>query len=175
MGRSRKQLFWSAVTGCAAGISSAASPSLISDSPFLPPNFSAPSTAQPAPDSGIRPDERYLEFRGVYKLNRSLYFNIHDRRSRTSEWVGLNDSGATYKVVQFDETSNEIRILVEGDSTTLSLKEAPPPSGSPVRTPPPPARPATTERPQVVPSPANNDNARDRRIPSRRRVIRPRQ
>lgn len=134
-------------------------PTLVTKSPFLPPDFAPPGTrtkpAAPPPGRG------QYEFRGVYQLGDTFYFNVYNVREQKGKWVTPEGSDEI-RVVAFDIQADELVVEVGGESMSLSLVET---SDKPI-----PVK--TASRPKVAPSSDQKRTTTTRR-PVRRRVIRP--
>ncbi len=59
--------------------------SLVVKSPFLPPQFNPPGDAGEA--AAVPASNSQFEFRGVYQMNGTFYFHIHDNASRKGQWL----------------------------------------------------------------------------------------
>jgi len=164
-------------------------------SPFLPPGFTPPRNAPTAANratQGPSRDTRQLQFKGVYQLGGQYFFNIFDQRENKGSWVGLREGGADFLVTEFDESSGEIELDVDGIPLSLSLA-TPSDNPIPVQTGRPataanvrpaapvrPQRPTTVNRRRVVPprppnvaGAQNNAPAQRNRTPPRRRIVPP--
>lgn len=137
-------------------------PSLVTNSPFLPPGFQPPGTSGSATEAPP-PSASQFEFRGVYQLGGTYYFNIYNLRERQGSWITENAVAEDdLRVVSFDPEENLLVLNVAGEQTRVSLIQTSDRS-LPVQ---------TAARTQVTP--ANNEQASPaQRQPVRRRVIRP--
>lgn len=75
-----------------------------------------------------------VEFRGTFVDRGERYFSILDTASRKAEWVGLNDSGASFLVKAYDADNETITLDYQGRSLSLKLRTA---KISALATPPP--------------------------------------
>lgn len=135
-------------------------PSIIRNSPFLPPGFEAPGQpGKAAPDPSRN---AAYEFRGVYQLDGRYFFNLYNTRDRKGSWIGPGESGSgPFEIIDFNEEENALTVAVDGQTLNLALVETSN-KPMPVRT-----APAATRS-------GNRETAvRQTRRPVRRRVIRP--
>lgn len=138
-------------------------PSLVTDSPFLPPGFTPPGQGTPPSQ---RPQEQAgaFSFRGVYMLNGTYHFNIHNQREQSGQWLTASGSSEDgIDILHFDEEANVLKIRREGKVEELALIETSD-RALPVQT-----APATTQAPAA----AREARETNVRRPVRRRVIRP--
>lgn len=143
----------SALTGAESTLS------LVANSPFLPPGFQPPGT--PGKPAAPAATSNQYEFRGVYQLGETYYYNIYNVRERKGSWITRQDAGEMdIDVLSFDRETNELAIDVAGETVSLALAETSDRT-LPVNTAPATTQPATTEAKPAV------------RQPVRRRVIRP--
>ena len=96
---------------------------LVDNSPFIPEGFKAPGQSQKTKAAQTAPATRDLQFQGVYSLNGEYRFNIYDRKRQIGEWVRLNDPGAKYRVLRFDEETTSLQINIDGQTEEIFLKE----------------------------------------------------
>lgn len=95
-----------------------------------------------------------LEFRGTFVDGNERFFSLHDPATRSSQWVGLNESGQPYVVESYDNTKGSIQVKFRNQVMTLSLKQAQiivqaaPPSVS-APTPMPPGPTVTNSNPST--------------------------
>ena len=125
--------------------------SLIKNSPFG-------SAAAP----GIQPgsDGSGLEFRGVFVDKGEPYFSVHEPATRSSQWVGMKESGQPYVVESYDIDKGSIQVKYRNQVMTLALKRSqvvvqampmPAQSGGPQFTP--------AGAPAIAANPASQDEA----------------
>jgi hypothetical protein len=124
--------------------------SLIKNSPFG-------SAATPGGQPGS--DGSGLEFRGVFVDKGEPYFSIHEAGTRSSQWVGLKESGQPYVVEGYDIDKGSIQVKYRNQVMNLALKR----SQVVVQAMPMPT-PATTNLsgagiPAIAASPASQDEA----------------
>jgi hypothetical protein len=99
--------------------------SLVKNSPF--------GTAASAATGG---ETAQLEFRGVMVEKGEQFFSFFDASSRTSQWVGLKESGAPFQVQSYDSGTQTVKLVYRSQPFTLTLKraqiivQAPPPPGT---------------------------------------------
>ena len=108
-----------AATALSLGVSLAAAgdlDKLTSSSPFAP---------LQGPAAGNQGDSAPLEFRGVFADQGEHFFSIYDPATKSSVWVGLNESGRAFTVKNYDEAKVMIVADFKGRSLNLSLKKAP--------------------------------------------------
>lgn len=123
---------------------------LASNSPFLPPASDNAPVAEATP----------LELRGILSMGGRTSFNIYDPATKSSSWVGLNESGQPYTVKNFDAATERVTVEYQGRSLALVLQRpkivAAPvtaaPAGPPSKTP--------TPMPAAVLNPTPADEAR---------------
>ncbi|NDV62500.1 hypothetical protein G0Q06_08565 [Puniceicoccales bacterium CK1056] len=154
--------------------------SLVSNSPFLPPGFQPPGTpGQPATPPAT---SNQYEFRGVYQLSGTYYYNLYDVRERKGSWVTKQDANEKdMRILSFDRESNELAIDVAGKTLSLALVETSDRT-LPVQTAQATAQPAakaattpTTKQPvrRRVIRPTSRASRSSSPNTARRRVIRP--
>lgn len=137
-------------------------PTLITKSPFLPPGFQPPG--QPGRPVEPPPKQATYEFRGVYELGGTYYFNLYNKSENKGSWIaGLDGGNESLEIVDFDPEGNELVINVAGEELNLSLIQT---SDKPM--PVAGAKPTTTGRTVRQATTSSNRNT-----PVRRRVIRP--
>lgn len=124
--------------------------SLITNSPF---GMAAAPGVQPGSDGSG------LEFRGVFVDKGEPYFSVHDSANRSSQWVGLKESGQPYVVESYDLDKGSIQVKYRNQVMNLALKRSqvvvqampmPAPAGGPQFTPGVPA---------IAANPASQDEA----------------
>jgi hypothetical protein len=125
-------LGWAAVLAPAAEPAKAPLDSLVKNSPF--------GTAA-APGAGAESSQ--LEFRGMFTDQGEQFFSFFDPASRTSQWVGLKETGTPYTVQGYDSATQTVKVLFRNQTFNLTLKRAqvvvqplPPPTTFPVTSPP---------------------------------------
>ncbi len=140
---------------------------LVDNSPFIPDNFNARQRAKkPTPK---RPASAALEFefRGVYSLGGEYQFSIYNKKQQKGEWVSLGETGSSFEVTGYDETSHSIQLSIDGKTEEITLR-TPDNKPIPVQT----TRPGATKSRQELA--AANRAARAKKKPVvRRRVIVP--
>lgn len=137
-------------------------PSLITNSPFLPPGFQPPGNS-PATNEPAALENALFEFRGVYQLGGQFYYHLYNVREREGSWMTEEDASENnFRIVSFDTNENLLVLDVGGEQKSLSLIQTSNKS-MPVQT-APRSRVAKAET-------SNAEN--NRRTPVRRRVIRP--
>ncbi len=146
-------------------------PSLLTNSPFLPPGFQPPGSAAPAPPPAAARTQ--YEFRGVYQLDDVYHFHLFDTRERRGFWVTeTSPREGALEVLEFNPERNEVTIVVAGEQMSLALVKT---SDQPLPIPTPPSAPAV--RPETpAPQPAIRPTTPSTPVapqPVRRRVIRP--
>ncbi|HWA85871.1 MAG TPA: hypothetical protein VG710_06590 [Opitutus sp.] len=138
----------------AAPLAARAGDGLPGPSPFLPAAGSAPAAATP---------DAPIELRGVVTNEGKTLFSIYDTTRKTSDWVGLNETGHAFTVQNYDEAHDTVTVNYQGRTLTLALhtaKVASAPVAFPAQnqaliSPPPPA-PQPIGGPVVLhPSPAD--------------------
>jgi len=177
---SRVQLTLLTAVFAAAGLP-AGLPSLVTNSPFLPPGFQPPGSAAPAPPPAA--GRTQYEFRGVYQLEDMYHFHLYDTRERKGFWLTEEaPREGVLEVLEFDPESNEVVVTVAGEQISLALVrtsdqpmpiQTPTPVARPVVRPPmpqPAVRPATPAVRPATPAAPTTPAAPQ---PVRRRVIRP--
>ncbi|HVU23522.1 MAG TPA: hypothetical protein VHE13_05300 [Opitutus sp.] len=98
-----------------APLAAAAVDSLPGPSPFLP--AAGSQAAEETPDAPI-------ELRGVVTNDGTTMFSIYDTARKSSDWVGLNESGHPYTVRNYDEAHDTVTVDFQGRSLTLALHTA---------------------------------------------------
>lgn len=97
-------------------------PTLVTKSPFLPPGFQPPG--QPGQAAEPPPKQAAYEFRGVYQLGGTYYFNLYNKSEKKGSWIaGLDGGNETLDIVDFDPEGNELVIHVAGEELNLNLIE----------------------------------------------------
>ncbi|MEX0331353.1 MAG: hypothetical protein AB3N64_08030 [Puniceicoccaceae bacterium] len=138
---------------------------LITKSPFLPPDFNPPGSG--AGDPSMPASASQYQFRGVYQMGGEYYFNLYNTRDKSGTWVTENESGGdSPRIVRFNLDEDVLVVEVSGEQVSLELVETSdrtlPVASAPRPT--PATRPATTTQGTAV---------RQTTTPVRRRVIRP--
>ena len=96
---------------------------LVDNSPFIPEGFNASSGEKKTQSKQQSVATRDLEFRGVYSLGGEYHFNIYNKKDQMGEWVRLNDPGAEYRVLRFDEATTSVQLNLDGETEEIFLKE----------------------------------------------------
>lgn len=139
-------------------------PTIITDSPFLPPDFSPPGGA--GGDPSIPASASIYEFHGFYQMGGQYYFNVYNTRDKKGTWVTESQSGGDMpKIVSFNLDEDVLVVELAGERVSLELVQTSDrtmPVASAPRT-SPTTRPATTTR----------STSQGSTTPVRRRVIRP--
>src|SRR6478609_7289273 len=65
-----------------------------------------------------------LELRGIFTDQGEFFFSIYDTSSRSSRWVGLNETNDPFVVKSYDDAKNEAKIEYQGREIVLGLKQA---------------------------------------------------
>ena len=91
-----------------------------------------------------------LEFRSILVEGGEQFFSLYEVSSRSSLWVGLNESGNPYKVQSYDANKGEVSVEYQGRNLTLPLKQAKVVAMAQVA-PPQPAAPGGTVGPGGLP------------------------
>lgn len=142
----------------------AAGPSIVENSPFLPPNFQPPGAGRTSTAAQAAASAEY-EFRGVYMLEGEYHFNLFNKREQKGTWVGEDDliDGAP-RIVRYSREDNEVIIDLSGRQLTLGMIST---SDK--------VLPVQTAKAPTVRQPSSTSSATTRttQAPVRRRVIRP--
>jgi hypothetical protein len=141
-------------------------PSIVSKSPFLPPNFAPPGSAGSAEAPPASASQ--YQFRGVYQMEGEYFFHLYNTRDKKGSWISKASSGnGTPKIIQYKLEDDVVVIDVSGKRVDLAMVET---SDRPM--PLTPTRPST---PRVTPasSSASAQTTTGQQTPVRRRVIRP--
>jgi hypothetical protein len=95
-----------------------------------------------SPGAGVGENSQ-LEFRGMFTDQGEQFFSFYDPANRTSQWVGLKETGTAYTVQGYDSATQTVKVLFRNQPFTLTLKRAqivvqalPPPTTFPVTSPP---------------------------------------
>ena len=134
--------------------------SLVSNSPFLPPGFQPPGNpGKPATPAATTSQ---YEFRGVYQLSGTYYYNLYNVRESKGSWISDQEADdLELRILSFDRETNELAVDLAGKTVNLALIETSDRT-LPVQTAPAAVQPTTTTQTK----PATKQ-------PTRRRVIRP--
>ncbi|MEX0325240.1 MAG: hypothetical protein AB3N33_04040 [Puniceicoccaceae bacterium] len=142
-------------------------PTIITQSPFLPPDFNPPGSG--AGDPSMPASASQYEFRGVYQMGGQYYFNLYNTRDKSGTWVTEKESGGdSPRIVRFDLDEDILVVEVSGERVNLELVET---SDRPMPVANAPRR-APATRPAQAPT-TRTTEARPTTTPVRRRVIRP--
>ena len=147
---------------------------LVENSPFIPDGFDT-SKANQAVQKKNAPGvaTRDLEFRGVYSLNGTYYFNIYNKKDQKGSWLSLEEGNDAYSVLEFAEESNSLSISIDGEVEELALKT---PSDKPIPVQTKSRSSARTrQRSNVTRRSSGTSAARKRQPVVRRRVVVPTQ
>ncbi|MDX2110870.1 MAG: hypothetical protein SFY80_11570 [Verrucomicrobiota bacterium] len=137
---------------------------LSESSPFIPPQAAAPV----GPTPPVNPQAQNLAFRGVYAIGEKRFYNIFNKQLNKGVWVADGDASAEYKVVSFTESSNTVRLKVDGTEQDYPL-DRPAWISVPVQGAPPPFVAGMPQQPGQPGGPGGPN----RPPPPRRRVISP--
>lgn len=88
---------------------------LIKNSPF---GSAATPGVQPSSDASV------LEFRGVFVDKGEPYFSLHESTTRSSQWVGLKESGQPFVVESYDVDQGSIQVKYRNQVMNLALKRS---------------------------------------------------
>lgn len=136
----------------------APAPTLLSDSPFLPPGFEPPGQPGQAAPEPEQPGA--YEFRGVYELGGTYHYHVFNSREKQGQWLTEETAESKgFRIVGFDPESDSLALEVAGKRLDLQLVQT---SNDPL--PLKLARPATGQQAVEENTPT--------RLP-RRRVVRP--
>ena len=149
-----RALFLAVAVAAAAPASARVVDTLPGPSPFLPPAGSQAATETP---------DAPIELRGVVTNEGQTLFSIYDTARKSSDWVGLNETGHPFTVRKYDAAHDTVTVDYQGRALTLALhtaKVASAPVMLPVMRPglvsPPPPAPQPIGGPIVLhPSPAD--------------------
>jgi hypothetical protein len=149
-----------------AGNGSPEAPTIVTDSPFLPPGFEPPGQPGRAPDRPQAPGE--YQFRGVYQLNNQYYFQLYNVREQSGQWITRDPApDSPIQILEFNPGSNTLSLRVDDRILELALAST---SDQPL-----PIRTASAKAEPAAREPASKTARRPEvRRPARRRVIRPR-
>ncbi len=115
--------------------------SIVERSPFVPSGFNPPSGA--TQDSAKQTNPEGLLFKGMYKLNDSMYFLVSERNQK-GKWIELGKGEEDISVEQFDMEDNRLLVDVSGKEVWLELSETASLTGKAVTTPQRPTTRPTT-------------------------------
>ncbi|MBI3878051.1 MAG: hypothetical protein HY300_19170 [Verrucomicrobia bacterium] len=99
---------------CAVAASAQDLNALLQRSPFGSANASGQTAAAEGP----------LEFRSVLFDQGEYFFSVYQPSTKTSLWVGLNETGNPFTVQSYDEKTETVKIDYQGRSLSLALKQA---------------------------------------------------
>lgn len=120
-------LFSVALVASGQGLAVGEFDNLLKNSPFGTP--AVRTSEQEKFDTG-------LEFRGILSDGGEKFFSLHDLRTQTASWVGLNEPGFRFLVRHYDPARSTVEVECEGRLVTLALKPSkilpliPAPAGS---------------------------------------------
>lgn len=137
--------------------------SLLENSPFLPPDFQAPGNAPSVAPGAIADNPSDLKLQGIFEIAGKYRFNIFDRQSGRSQWVGLEDGDSGYNIVSYDRANRSIGLRLGDRVVDLKLEK---PSDNP--------RQVMTARTLEQAGPPPPPETRRRVVVPPRRVVRPR-
>ena len=132
-------------------------PEFLTRAAVSPPNpFLRPGSLQPPPPktNSFKPKPvpkknmaKEIEFRGYFILKGQPHFCIFNKKSKHGEWIALSElTYEEFKAHEFDEETEILTVLYEGDSYELSLLQGGSSVGSPVI---PSSSPAPVKPPPV--------------------------
>ncbi len=125
-----------------------APPSLVEKSPFIPPDFEAPSATAPTPTEIGPGGINDLSFHGVFQIAGQYRFNIHDRHAGRGFWVSENDDTNGFRITGYDRQNRTITVVSHQGTGVLTLES---PSETPVVTSSTPQTRPAGDRRVVVP------------------------
>lgn len=96
---------------------------LVERSPFIPDTFRATSENDPQTVAQEPVNEGNYEFKGVYSLNGTYYFNLFNKQSQKGQWVTEEEMHEGLRVMSFDENSNRIQVSIGGRTETYELAQ----------------------------------------------------
>lgn len=128
---------------------------LVSKSPFLPPQSSAPAPTQSAP----------LEFLGFLKTADGLQYRIYDPAKKAGAWVKIDERNPEFDVIAKQHNADQETLTVEHQGRTITLAarvgkvvssgNIPQPMPPPVAPPMANVAPAVTQSVVLNPTPAD--------------------
>ena len=95
-------------------------PTIVDRSPFLPPGFTPPQSAQPSPAQ--RKTSGY-EFRGVYQIGDDYRFLVSERQSKNGKWVRIGGEYEGYEVRKYDPSTETLVLFFNNSENKLQLAE----------------------------------------------------
>ncbi len=105
-----------------AGTAGAEPPTLVSNSPFIPADFEAPEDRPTRTARSSRQQQSpQIELRGVYSLGGNFHFNIFDKRENKGSWVAMDDAGAAFHVLDYDQRTDTVRLQFEGEELQVAM------------------------------------------------------
>lgn len=147
--------------------------SVMAKSPFLPPGFGRETkTTETSATPQQGPLSREFEFRGVFQSGDSVQLSIFDRTTNKSRWIGLNEAGERYTVVNYDPEDRSIMVRAGGRQEKLPLMQAtdtPVPVGNARAE---PAAGGSSNNATPTASPSTNQAAPNAPVVPRRRILR---
>ena len=130
------------------------SASLAGNSPFLPPAGESAPAAEATP----------IELRGILTMGGKTSFNIYDPATKSSAWVGVNESGHPFTVTDFDASAERATVNYQGRAIALVLQRpkivAAPIMAAPTAAPGAPVATTPVPMPAPVLNPTPADEAR---------------
>ena len=136
-------------------------PSILRNSPFLPPGFQPPGGSQVSTEIPVSSSQ--FEFHGVYQLGGQYYFNLYNKRENRGNWMSRNEEINGFpRIVRYNPDEDLLTVEVAGEQVALQM----------IETTDKPMPLAAGAAPQRVTPPAASQGA-PRPTPPRRRVIRP--
>jgi hypothetical protein len=138
-------------------------PTLITNSPFLPPGFQPPGQSASTPEKAPPQQRSSYEFRGVYQIGGQYYFHLFNLQEQKGQWMSdASVEDEALEILDYDPETDELVVIIDGESQNLGLIQTSDKS-MPVQTAPP--RQTTAPSRETTPQRSN--------LPVRRRVIRP--
>jgi hypothetical protein len=154
--------------GIAMGDGESGPPTIVTKSPFLPPDFNPPGGAGAAGAAAPASASQY-EFRGVYQMEGTYYFNLYNTRDRKGTWVTENAAGTDApRIIRYDRQEDVLEVDVAGERVSLNMVET---SNKPL--PMANTRPARPKPAQATTAANASQKQPSRPTTVRRRVIRP--
>lgn len=101
--------------------------SLLSNSPFLPPDYrkqsekSTESEKKPPPVPNRLQSE--VEFRGMLKMDGEWQFSIFDVQKQKSSWLKVNERFGEIQLTDYSSEDPSITVFRDGISVVIKLKE----------------------------------------------------
>ena len=97
---------------------------LLSNSPFIPPDWGKLGKSAPTSNVAQGPLSKDLEFRGYYEVDEQKYFSVYDKSSKQGGWYAINEGPERFKVVRFDPRNTTISVKAGATVEDISLMSA---------------------------------------------------